>query len=171
MWLPDTFLFFPSFWEGFKDNACITAFSLLTFFFHLSLSSGRLACSAGRAEILCFELSLKERFSEVLTKDIVVENVQLFKRAETPFLNECTKYSVAVICSLAYFLGSTPASVEELADTYSENFVSVGHCWEREPVSVNLLALQDLQSPVSHSKLMYCSPKKWQCKVIIVAVL
>lgn len=80
-----------SFHEGlycgysFKDNACITTFSLLPLFFHLSLSSGKLACSVGRAEVLGSDLSLKERFFEVLMKDIVMENVQLLKGAETPF--------------------------------------------------------------------------------------
>lgn len=78
------------------------------------------------------DLSLKERFSEILTKDTVMENVQLFKGPETPFPDECTSYSAAVICFIAYFWGSAPASAEDLNDTYSENFVSVGHSAGKE---------------------------------------
>lgn len=66
-------------------------------------------------------LSLKEIFFEVLMKDIVMENMQLFKGAETRFYEW--------VCFVACFLGSPPVSVEELDDTCFENFVSVGHCW------------------------------------------
>lgn len=46
-------------------------------------------------------------------------------------MNEYTNYSAAETCFVACFLGSTPVSVEELNDTCLENFVSVGHYWEK----------------------------------------
>lgn len=104
-----------------------------TFFFplHSAVSSDKLTCSAGRAGIFTTssDLSLKENFFYILMKDIVMENVQLLKGAETPFYEGVYKLFSCRVCFVACFLGSTPVSVEELDDACLENFVSVGHCW------------------------------------------
>lgn len=97
---------------SFRSNARITKFSLLIFFFFFiyHFYQVHLHAQLGGQKSMSFDLFLEGKFFEVLARNIVMQNVQLFKRTETIFLNECTNYLAAVICSLVHFWGRTSDS-------------------------------------------------------------
>lgn len=98
---------------NFRNNGRVTKFSLQIFFFFFFIyhfCQVHLHAQLGGQKSWVLIFSLKESFSEVLNRNIVMQNMQLLKRTKTLFLNEYSNHLAAVICFLVYFWGRTSDS-------------------------------------------------------------